>query len=663
VNYLRNEAGDATAFDGLPGPVAEVLEATYLTIAGQDALARKYPEALAAAASAMKARPGSATAKLVHATLLMLTGDTAISAREAAEVAKADPTSVDAAMLGALVAMRGGDFRAARAGFERAFALKPAADARAYRAFARALDLDLAGAAQDLTKAIRLDPSDPAVQQVLELVRGAACLGRVRALLFAKSQLALPPAVQLAIYEGQAALARGSDAEAAVAFEGALAGLDAPGVPAQVVEVSMARETLEILLAKALRATAAADPAVEARMDALVADVERRHPTWPSPHYIRGGFAQKNGDVERALAEFAKCRTMDPAGDMLLQQQMPADSASLRSMCAVLEVTLLLMSKGGPGDPRMGPTLDRLEAALHGTSAAPVVGVLRDLMVVDGAGGKPPSPEASDALRAKFRAVAKSLAGTPPGSYGPAEALLRAMFHGMHVNAELMVGLDGVAEALAPLRSLAPRDDVYEAVWNAVATIRKEAVMATFAKVFQDLDADPRAREADQIAVRDPEGARKMVESVVAPVRASLGRFGEPVLTFVVELLVRSGTDATIAKGMAERVRRIDRVLEVALDPAKVAKLEASKRDLVEQLKRLDAAAKEHAAEGRRAAFTTFATPVDLQTFQLAAAQIAQRDPSSPIGVPGPDDARRAAELKLLAYLRALSIPAPEGLK
>ena len=663
VRYLRNEAGDATAFEALPGPVAEVLEATYLTIAGQEALAHKFVEALASAGSALKARPGSTSAKLVHATLLMLTGETRESAREAAEVANADPTSVDARMLGALVALRVGDVRSARDGFERASVLRRSADVWAYRALGRALDLDLVGAAGDLLEAIRLDPAEPAVAQVLEVFRGAACLGRERALLFARTQLALPPSIQLGIYEGQAALARGADVEAAVAFEGALGALDGPGVSAQAVELSLVRETLEILLAKAMRATAAADPAVRERMEALLADVERRHPTWPSPHYVRGGFAQKNGDVEAALAEFAKCRTMDPTGDTILQQQMPADAASLKMMCAVMEVTLLLMSKEGPRDPRMGPTLDRLEAALHGTSTSPVVGVLRDVMVVDGVAVQPSAPDASEALRAKFREVAKSLAATPPGSYGPAEALLRAMFHGMHVNAELMVGLDGVAEALAPLKRLAPRDDAYEAVWNAVATIRKETVMATFGRIFQDVDGDPRARDAEAVAVREPERARKMVDAVVAPVRASLARIGEPVLSFIVELLVRNGTDATIAKGMDARRHRIDRVLEVALDPAKVAKLESTKRDLVEQMKRLDVAMKEEAAAGRRALLATLATPVDMQTFQLVAAQIVQRDASAPIGVSGPDDARRTAELKLLAYLRVLSIPAPEGLK
>ena len=663
VSYLRHEAGEPNALTALTPPVAEVLEATYLAAAAQDAMAHKYPQALASAASALRARPGSPTSKLVHATLLMLTGDGAHAATEAAEVAASDPTSLEAQMLGALVALYRGDAKAARAGYDRALALKPAADARAYRAIARALDGDFAGAAQDVTEAIRLDPSEPAVLEALEVFRGATCLGRERAVQFLRTQLMLPPAVQVAIYEAQAALARGADAEAAVALEGALVALDAPGVPAKEVESAFVRETVEILLAKALRSSAAADPAARERMDALVSDVERRHPTWPSPHYIRGGFAQKNDDTETALAEFAKCRGMDPSGDALLVQQMPADATSLKTMCAVLEFTLLLRTKEGPGDSRMGPTLDRLEAALHGTTTAPVVGVLREMMVVDGVGGKPAAPGASDALRARFREVAKALAASPAGSYGPAEALLRAMIHGMHVNAELMEGIDGVAAALAPLRSLAPRDDVYDTVWNATATVRKETVLATFGKIFQDLDADPRAREAEEVAVRDPEGARRMIDAVVAPARAALARIGDPVLAFVVELLVRSSTDATIAKGLAARVRRIERVLEVAVEPAKVAKLEATKRDLLEQLKRLDVGAKEQAVAGRRAALASLTTPVDMQTFELVAAQIAQREPTAPIGVTGPDDARRRAELKLEAYLRALSIPAPEGRK
>ncbi len=657
VRYLRAEAGDATAFDQLPAAEAEVLEATYLTLAAQDGAAHRFDKALVSAATAVKVRPGSSVARLVHATLLMLTGDTERSAKAAADAAAADPTSTDARLLTAIVALRRGDAKAARVALDQSLAIKRSADAHGYRAVARALEGDLAGAAADAAEGVRLDAADPAVAQALEWFRGAACLGVERAMTLTRAQLSLPPSIQIAIYDAQSAQARGADAEAAAALERALAGLDAPDAPKAAIETGFVRETLGLMLAKALRAAAAGDEDKRTRMESLVADVERRHPDWPSPHYVRGGFAQSNGDSETALAAFARCRELDPKGDMILAQSMPADATSLRQMLASLEFGLLLMSKGGPGDPRMGAALDRLEASLRGTSTAPVVPVFRTLLEMDRPGGA-----SNDAMVTAFRGAARALSSSS-ATYGPCEAIVRAMFHAMHVNAELTAGLDGVAAPMAALRGVAPRTDVYEPIWNAIASTRKEAVMAVFGKIFQHIDADPRAREADELAISDPEAARRLIDAVMVPTRERLAKVDDPVLTFAVERFAHGAADTTVAKGMATRLRRIDRVLEVAVDAAKIAKLEATKRAVLAELKALDARATRDATAARRDALASLRTPVDVKSFALVTQWILQRDAVAPLGESGPDDARRAVEVRLLAYLRAVSIPVPASLK
>lgn len=659
VRHVRHEAGDAQAFAGIGAAEAEVLEASYLTIAAREGVAGRLREAVASAASAMAVRPDSTTAKLLHATLLMLSGDVVIASREAAEVAAADGASVDARVLGALLELRRGDARSARSALDGAIAVKPAADALAYRAIASFLAGELPAAAADTAAAIALDATEPAVQLALETWRGAGCFGRERAAELVKAQLSLPPAIQLAIYSAQSATARGSDAEAATELERALRLLDDPSVPAMAVEAGFVRESVEMMLAKALRGPAMADLGPRIRMEALVADVERRHPRWASPDWIRGSFAQARGDTEDALEAYARAREKDPTGDVLLAQMMPPDAASLRRMVATVEVGLLLTTKDGPGDPRMGPTFDRLEAALAGTPTVGVVAAMKRVFALD----RDKRAVTQATVDEVFGAGAKALEGAAPGSYGPPEALDRAMFFGMQANAQAMVDASGLAGPLLALRSLAPRADVFESVWAAIATMRTEAVMGAFGRLVATIDADPRAREADELAVTDADAARRRLDEVARPVREAAAKLGDPIVTFLVDRLLSGGIDTTVAKGIAERIGRIDRVLEVAVDAKKVAVLTTTKASLVAKLKALDTDAAAKAKAARAGVIAALRTPTDLRTFTIVTGRIAARDKGAGLGEAGPEETRRSMELSLAAYLRAIGVAVPESIK
>jgi len=237
------------------------------------------------------------------------------------------------------------------------------------------------------------------------------------------------------------------------------------------------------------------------------------------------------------------------------------------------------------------------------------------------------------------------------------------MLHGMHVAAEEGVGVEGLGDALAPLHRLAPRGDVYAPLTAGMAATRKDALLTALGRLFRELDGDPRAREAEDLAIADPEGALRMLDDVVRPLRDFASAADDPVLSFVVERFLRGSLDATIARGLAERANRIDRVLEVAVDPAKIARLAAVQTALVERLKSMDERARQDLPKARTAALAAMRTPADMQVFAAVTSAIAARDKASNLGTAGPADARRTLEVTLAAYLRALNVPAPEGLK
>ena len=145
--------------------------------------------------------------------------------------------------------------------------------------------------------------------------------------------------------------------------------------------------------------------------------------------------------------------------------------------------------------------------------------------------------------------------------------------------------------------------------------------------------------------------------------REGVSKFGDPILSFLIDRFLAGSIDSTIAHGVAERLRRIDRVLEVAVDPKKVEKLGSTKLALVEKLKALDAANKAATTSARKAALASLHTPVDFKTFTTITMRLAAKELGESVGVAGPDDARRSIELTLAAYLRALSVPLPEALK
>lgn len=668
--HLKLEAEDPQALVGLGAPVAEALEAVYVSRAAADGLAQRFDKALRQAERAVKVRPTSSAARLLRGTLLWLSGDAVAATGAAAEAAVLDPASPEPLVLAAWVALQRGDAPAAASSLDRAVALHRSAETLGTRALARVVAGDLPGGAADASAAIALDPGERAVGMAVDAFRAAAIYGPEGGRAIVRAQLMLPSAVQLAIYEGQQALAGGNAAAAIPAFERALAGMGEGRVPADRLRESLAVETVSFLLARASMGVLGSDPDAEARIRARADDVERLHPDWVSPRWIRALAAQKKGDVIGAIEGFQRCRGIDPATDALLRQSFPPERAALDGILSILEMSLLLGAPEAEGRRRMPDALVRLEAAYRATSSAPAAEGVRAFFE-DAAASldapRPPGPRDAaprpkgTALRDTLRGLAARL--PPPGPLPPAQAMLQSFFYALLAGAEQDAGGDA-AGAVRALRALAAAPDLYEPVTNVLVSSRQQILAFTLQHLLKDLGPSPEPEALPELAATDPVRARAFLERLLAPTRARAATYGDPILAWLIDETGLEAWEGTLAQGRRQRLGRIGRVLGVATDPAKVARLEAARAALEADLARDEAGAKARLGAARRALLATLATPSDVKTFEaLLGARASGSGERSAELAPGPADAERLAQVGLAASLRALGIALTETRK
>lgn len=663
LRALLAEAGDEQAFVGISAPGAEMLSGTYLAQAAEAGLARRWTEAAQAADRALRLRPGSEQARVLKATLAWLSGDLVEARRLAEETAALLPRSADAHALVGWVSAMQGDLAAARAAFDLAIAVRAAADSLGSRSVLRLLAGDLTGAGADARAALDLDPTHWGTQLALQALRRAACLGIKRAQPELAAQLRLPPDVQLALFEAQQALALGQDDTAAQAYDRVLAALVPERVPAEVLEASHAREMACLMLARCLGLSANHDPESGARMAALLDEVERAHPGWVSPRWMRFTSAQRQGDIAVALRALATCRGADPAGDPLLVQFMPPTRACLDGFVALLECTLPLLSPGGPQAPEAA-ALERLRAVYRGGPSEAAADALAAVLARVSEGDAGPGAQQ---VQARLAEVVAAMASDRRRVLAPEEVLVRVSLLGGRIAGLLQeAGQDeAFASAVATLRALAPDPDIYESITTMVAEQRKQAFLGAITRFVRAVDGDPRGQVALRLATREPEAARRMMDEVVRPARDQAAALGEPLLAHFVDLALLGLVGGVEASALDARLARVRRVLEVALDPAKIERLRATEREVVARKAALEAELGGQAGERGAKLRADLRTPTDAKTQALLQREISQsaarrgRTPDAP----DPLDVRRQAEIQLLASLRALGAPLPEGLK
>jgi tetratricopeptide (TPR) repeat protein len=647
--HLRLLSGDPTALEKLHPAVAEALEARYSVAAASLALGGDWAEALTWSARAVKVRPNSVSARVLRATLLWLSDDLIAATGVAAEAAALDPSSPEPLEVSAWIALQRGDSRAAVSALDRVVALTPDAEAFGMRAVARVLEGDLASGADDAARAVALDPAERAGGLAIQCFRGMAVYGPEKGRALARAQLMLPASVQLAIYTGQQAM-EGRQPRAA---------LEEGKIPPDRLQTSLAVETVSFLVARAAMDLVREDPEAADRIEVRASAVAAMHPDWISPHWIRVLAAQKAGRVVEALGHLARCREGDPADDELLQQSVPRDAAAFRQILSILEVSLLFGAPAEEGERRMPDALGRLVEAYRGTSsAAAAEGVKAALDAMR----EKADPAKAQAIRADLRAHAARLAPPGSGPLAPAEAMVRAFFQALLVGVEADAGGDPVA-TLKTLAALAPTPDIYDPVQGVLVSARHEALKAAIAALFAGDESRFDNRALLERAIVDGAGARAFLERVFRPLRERAASSGDPILAWQVEETAVEAGEGVLKQAKAERLRRIEQVLEVALDTAKVVKLAAARDALKAELEREDAAAKARLLASRKTLLTALKTPSDVKTLQaLLATRREGREPAPEIG-PGLDDARRLQQVTLAACLRALNVPLPESLK
>ncbi len=665
LRALLAELGDSEAFVGLSAPGAEVLHATYLAEAAAAGLRQEWMEAATAATRALRVNPGSEPARVLQATLMWLVGDLVVARRLADEAAILFPRSVDAQALSGWVAAMQGDHTAARAAFDRSIALRPAADTLGSRAVLRLLANDLAGAGNDAHEALRMDPTDWGTQLALQALRRAACWGLEKAQREIAAQLRLPPAAQLAAFEAQQALALDQTGIAARAYERMLAAfaaeLETGRLSQTVLSESHGREIASLMLARCLGTGGPQDSSTRERVEELLGEVERAHPTWLGPRWTRVLIAQKVGDNPAALAALATCRGGDPSQDPFLIQFAPSREC-FAALVSILECSLPLTAPGGP-EAIDRQALDRLDAVYRGGPSAPLAEALTGFLrhVLEGES----SPAAQRALE-RFRTVADQVAAEAVAPLAPEDILLRvALLGGRSAELALENDSDGaLARAVRRLATLSPMPDIYESVTSMVAEQRKRAMFAAIARFVQDVEKDPRGRIAMRVAETDLEPARRMIQDVIRPARDRAATLGEPLLEYLVDIVLMGMVDGIEVHALDTRLVRVRRVLEVALDPVKINRLRATEAEIVARKREVESALEVRARERAAALRSQLASPTDAKTLGLLqremAASAARRGESAEVD---PLDLRRQTELNLKASLDALGAPLPAGLK
>ena len=656
LRHLQLEAGDPAALEGMRPAVAEVLETTLSASAAAAALARRFDRAVPAALQAVKVRPTSAAAHVVLDTVLWLSGDVETASRAVQESLAAVPDDPSLQKVAGWIALQRGDARAAVSAFSAAVARGADAEGLGMRAVARAVDGDLAGAVADARAAVAADPSDFATGLAVQTMRALAVYGPERARRIARGQLMLPPDAQLSIYEGMRAQQTGDAAGAVSAFTRALETLAQSGMSPAARAEALADETVSFLLARSLMDRVGAEPDATERIEALASALERAHPGWVSPRWLRALAALKRGDARGAIDGFAACRGLDPQGDGLLAQAMPADGRSVAQVLSILETSIVLRLPEQEGPPAMKAALERLVAAYAGTPSAPAAEGVKLLFDAMERGGK--SDDA--AMLARVRTLLAAL--PPPGTpVAPAEAMVQATFLGMAAGLEADRPDGDPRTALSALRALAPTPDVYDTVTNVVVSARQQVATALLGQLLAPLGVVGRGIE--DAAAEDPDEAQAWVRHLFADPVERAASLGDPVLAWVVAETAEEAAEGARTEGLARRLSRVEAVLAVATDPAKVARLEATRATLTQARTEHEARALARTTAARRAFVATLASPADAKL--LAALLAGARDRAAASGragalAPGPEDARLAAEQTIAACARALGL-APAG--
>lgn len=663
LRALLVELGDEHALAGMSAPAAEVLHAGYLAEAATAGVQREWAAATQAAERALRARPSSVEAMLLHATLRWLVGDLASARRLAWDAASLAPEAADVHALLGWVSSMEGDRVGARAAFDRAVELKPSADVLGSRAVLRLLAGDVAGAGQDALAAMQLDAGDWGTQAALQALRRAACLGLAPAQVELGAQMRLPSEAQLALYEAQQTLALGQDSAAAEAYERALAALSSGNVNPDVLVASRAREFTSLMLARCLGVGRPGDPVASERAAGLLSAVEAEHPSWLGPRWMRLVIAQKAGDIPAALEALAACRGGNPAVDPVLLSYVPPSSSCFAAFVSLLECSLPLMV-GGRSPAMDAGAVERLEAAFAGSKSAAKAKALAAFF------GAVPEGETSEVGRRAQAGMEQAadeaaLVGSPPTL--PEDVLLDVVLLGGRAAMLAQQPSDEAAlvRAVRALARLAPQPDIYEALTTMVAEQRKGAILAAIRRFVMEVDGDPRGRFATQLAEKDPERASKLMEAVVRPARDRAAALGEPMLEHFVDLVLLGLVEGMELAAIDARLSSVRRVLSVAADPHKSAKLRATEAELLARKEAFESAlvrrAEVHQAEAR----ALWATPTDAKTHALLQREMNEmavrkgRDPTPE----DPLDVIRQAELQLKASLQALGAPLPAGLK
>jgi hypothetical protein len=277
---------------------------------------------------------------------------------------------------------------------------------------------------------------------------------------------------------------------------------------------------------------------------------------------------------------------------------------------------------------------------------------------------------ARERLRTALRERAARLEAGDGRPLEPSEAMVRAFFHALVVGVEADASRESPAAsaeqgsaALRTLAALRPVPDIYESVQNMIVSARKEALQGVLGTLFGAREFAINADVLVEMALTEPERVRSFVERTFGAARERARAHGDPVLTWLVGETALEAVEGTFEKARAERLRRVEKVLEVALDSRKVLRLAALRDQLKAEQEQAAAAARTRRAADRRALLASLATPSDVRTLQAVLA--GKAGGGSPGGefAPGPEETRRLQHVTLAAYLRALSVPLPEALK
>jgi tetratricopeptide (TPR) repeat protein len=662
LRALLEELGDADAFEGLTKPAAEVLATDYMARAATAALGRDFDAARAAASLARRVAPDAIDARVLLATVTWVAGDLPRARAIADEAAQSAPRSAEAQALVGWIATTQGDLPGASRALDRAIALEDTAEARGTRSAVRLVTGDLRGAGEDAYQALRLDVACWATDMAQRGLRLAACLGAADAARMLAASFRLPPSVQLDLYEAQHLMQTGDDAGAVAPYKQALGALLQDGVDEEVLKSSYAREMVMLMLARSITRAVPPVPADLEQVEPMLRAVEREHPDWVVPRWMRVTLAQARGDGAAALAALATCRGADPQADPMMRQFVPPSKAGFEGLLALLGATLpFTVPQGGPPPPE---AFERLRAAYRGGPSEGVADALASVLETALLGDQDP---ASVAARAKLTQRAREVEAAPQATRAPEDVLIRASLLGGRVSA--IVAGEGddrdLASAMKALASLSPVPDVYESVTGTVAQTRKQALLSAIQGFVEQVERDPRSHRAQNLAEDDPDTARRLVASVVGPARDRAASLGEPVLAHFVDLVLIGVTADVDGRALEARMRRVKRVLEVATDPAKIARLEAAERDIEARIASLGTDLGRRAGARTEALRDALRTPCDVATLgalRTVMAQGATQRGERP-EPPDPQDARRAAEVALGASLDALGVPRPEGLR